>query len=414
MPDKKEPERCFSVHPLEELEMMQVDFWLHIMSDHARFILGGLPCNAPELRSEAQHFIQAYDKLQKRCKKMSGASFRTFVAEVCEVTTAFYHFKTHLLQLVITCRLEGNHIFASLLSHVRREAGYFLRLLAKCRENDTICPIDAVMQELTFWVEIMQEHVGGDLKMIDPVEEKIAAMFKEWLEIYRALMTQGQGLKDFLQEFMAVPDLMRFIDDVHHDTVELCEFQGVVNNLAEQCRLLNIMPHHFVGHQNQETQHFISLLRLLRETAAAQQEPCVCKNSAWEPEEHEESPCSSDSSDDIPMPCFKEKEKYAAHCSGLKYAGEMPTPCDVERPVPADAEPPVEKEPPAPPVPKKAADPMPEVMKLPVEVSPSSDMSEEETEAEEWQPGKHKWVGHWPRTLGKVQEVQEKGKPRRR
>lgn len=392
MPDTRPAPCTPNLTPLEELEMCQVEFWLHIMRDHAMFIKGGLPCDATELRDQAQGFFDLFDALiRDGCKVKSDRAFQDYIRKVQAGTADFCQFKTNLLRLTVTCQLPGTHLPASLLAHVRREAGYFLGLLAKMTDGSIACPVNAVTAELSFWTEIMKEHLAANDKLLDPSEAKVQAMMQDWLHTFTALSSQSRALQDFLQDFMPVPDLLRFIEDVQQDTCGLRDFQTSLVNLINQCRLLQVMPPGFVAHQNRETEHFLQLLSLLRDAAKQQKEPCVSAVAVMPagtmPETTPKKAC--------PSAKVKAAPKYAPS-SALDEDETPPYPATTEE-MPSCAEP-LEETPAVepPPIPCKPY--------YPPASFGGKNADDEDSEDTIWKPGKYKWSGHWPRPLGKQPE----------
>lgn len=404
MPDAGTAPCCPELTPLEKLEMCQVEFWLHIMRDHAMFIDGGLPCDAGEQRTQAQRFLALFNGLIKEGGKIKGdRAFRDYVRKVKAAVRDFCHFKTHLLHLTVTCQLPGTHLPAAVLAHVRREALYFLGLLGKIANAAIPCPVDVIAAELAFWTEIMKEHLAVNDQLVDPSEAKVRGMLVDWLHTFDALATQSQALQDYLRAFLPAPDLLRLIEDTQQDTSGLRDFQTSLVNLINQCRLLQVMPSGFVAHQNRETEHFLQLLPLLRDAAKQQKEPCHIPEMAPLAPVAPGKPCGPCHVKVAP-PCPVDEDETPSPCTPSSVTDEDETPlCTDSRDVDtASAEEELEEMPAVqpPPLPDKPCYPA----VSPGEKYPEGSADSADATDAVWKPGKYKWSGHWPRPLGKQEE----------
>lgn len=78
-------------------------FWLQVMGDHARFILGALQMQEREEAARAMNFVQRMDSLLEQARKpLSDSEWQRLSQEAYEQAWALRAFKLHLLQRQLT------------------------------------------------------------------------------------------------------------------------------------------------------------------------------------------------------------------------------------------------------------------------------------------------------------------------
>ncbi|TJX13446.1 DUF2935 domain-containing protein [Tissierella creatinini] len=111
---------------LPEMELCEkLNFWNHIMGEHAQFIDGVLDPTEEELKEATEAFVERFEELIEECKKVSEEEIvkRSKVA-----TKDIRDFKMAATEGLLECKIKA--IIPPLLAdHVLREANLYLRIL---------------------------------------------------------------------------------------------------------------------------------------------------------------------------------------------------------------------------------------------------------------------------------------------
>lgn len=120
--------------------------------------------------------------------------------------------------------------------------------------------IVAALEEMKFWLRIMQEHAGLIRNGLDPTEEKLfreANRFFQELGPLRmeaeALMRESPGrtIEDLITRSLKVVERLR-------------DFKRNLTALIRECRILTILPADLIDHIRREADFFIGTLQFVR------------------------------------------------------------------------------------------------------------------------------------------------------
>jgi hypothetical protein len=105
----------------------ELNFWNHIMEDHAQFIDGMLDPTERPLKETAKSFAKRFENLVEECIKTSE---RLIIQRSSEATSEIRDFKKTATKGLLECKIKS--IIPPLLAdHVLREANFYLRMLKK-------------------------------------------------------------------------------------------------------------------------------------------------------------------------------------------------------------------------------------------------------------------------------------------
>jgi len=103
----------------------ELNFWNHLMGEHALFIDGMLDPSERDLKGTARTFAQGFEKLVKECIRTAENQIKR---ESLQLTDGIRNFKRAGTEGILGCRIKS--IIPPLLAdHVLREANHYLRLL---------------------------------------------------------------------------------------------------------------------------------------------------------------------------------------------------------------------------------------------------------------------------------------------
>lgn len=246
----------FEFNRLEEAR-----FWSRIMKEHALFIKLGLPAGQPELRQEAQMFIDRFQELQNRLEEVSRLEGR-LLEQLIEAVRAIIAFKARLLRLLIQCKTEPGSNYPLLIDHIRREAMHFLELLRTPVPED---PLFALLEEEVFWIRQMKEHIEFIIHLLDPSERELIEQAEEFRKTFSRLLETARDLESMAEtrpkNFNTV---VRFTETVISNTKELRNFKAAAFELAKLCELLSIVSTPLLlDHIRREADKFLNEMRVL-------------------------------------------------------------------------------------------------------------------------------------------------------
>ncbi|CUH97591.1 hypothetical protein P22_3722 [Propionispora sp. 2/2-37] len=249
--------------PLASLNMEEIRFWLTIMREHAVFIKNGLPCNCTELRDEAQSFCEEFAVLLDRSEHVqSDKKFNAFIDDACGTIKDFYKFKRRLLDLILTCKIQG-HNFPLFIDHMSREAEYVLLLLNQVKKGKNPLTAASKAQETLFWLRIMADHTKFILHLIDPSERTLLDTADDFVREFDDLYLEGRDFSSMLHLKKEVASFQRFLKDVRAAVVRLRNFKRAAHDMIVECEMLSLIPAELADHVHREAEHFLMILSMM-------------------------------------------------------------------------------------------------------------------------------------------------------
>lgn len=103
----------------------ELNFWNHIMGEHAEFIDGMLDPTEKDIKKILREFIRVFEILVKKC---SNSPKKQMLQDSFKATGAIRDFKKTSTEASLECKMPSI-IPPLLLDHVLREANHYLRLL---------------------------------------------------------------------------------------------------------------------------------------------------------------------------------------------------------------------------------------------------------------------------------------------
>lgn len=250
-------------HPIESLNMEEIRFWLVIMREHAVFIKNGLPCSCTELQDEAQTFCEEFAVLLDRSEHVqSDKKFNSFIEDAYCTVRDFYKFKRRLLEMILTCKIQG-HNFPLFIDHMSREAEYVLLLLDQVKKGKIPLTAASKAQETLFWLRIMADHTKFILHLIDPSERTLLETADNFVREFDDLYLQGNDFSSMLHLKKEVASFQRFLKDVRVAVARLRNFKKAVYDMIIECQMLSLIPAELADHVYREAEHFLMILSMM-------------------------------------------------------------------------------------------------------------------------------------------------------
>lgn len=245
-------------------------FWLRIMKEHALFMSQGFDRSDTNLIREADQFFVQFDRrlAEARSLRQDADVVRRFNEGSILLTRRFRDFKSKVLLLIITCKINGFN-FPLLIDHIAREAGYFVNTLQNLNEGRMEPLADKIVDENVFWLRIMAEHSRFIEHLLDPSERKLTSVAASFGDEFDQLLIQARDLESMVKqtEPSFFGTLTRFTTDVQSSTTDLRNFKKDARDLIRQCRALSLINPVLADHVVREANKFLSILNDLSKRA---------------------------------------------------------------------------------------------------------------------------------------------------
>ena len=244
--------------------ILEVRFWVRILKEHALFIQLGLPASRPDLIAEAKRFYDLFAGLQNAVESRPILD-SALLDEIRRAVVALIAFKRSLIRLMVQCQLPGSQLYPLLLAHITREALHFLAFLDHCPTGNE--GLVAILQEQSFWLRQMKEHLEFVAGLLDPSERELLAETQSQRAVFSALLETARDLESMAEaEPESFGTVVRFTDTLITRVTALRDFKAAAHELAVLCRLLSVVPTPLLlDHIRREADKFLDELRGMRE-----------------------------------------------------------------------------------------------------------------------------------------------------
>lgn len=249
----------------EEAVVFEQRFWLQILGDHARFILGGLaPDEQAEIR-RAETFIRAFDQL------LETARTQLPVQNMSSLNRAAFHqtqqlilFKLHLLKRHLTGKINSN-LSASFFNHMVNEAEEALSVM-RFLQAGQIPPLQDALHHHLVWLQDAYGHsasISADVDLREKGLKEISDGFTKHFEDFyiKAVELAGYtrtGLRNF-------PALNRFNKQVELEMVLFMQFLKELEELGLTREMLGVLMPLFADHMAREECYYLTKLSWVSE-----------------------------------------------------------------------------------------------------------------------------------------------------
>ena len=117
---------CLLEKSLPESQLCdELNFWNHIMMEHAEFVDGMLDPSEEELKATAEEFVRRFEALLNECTKIPAEKF---IKKSMDATMDIRDFKKAATEGLLECEIKSI-IPPILADHVLREANHYIRIL---------------------------------------------------------------------------------------------------------------------------------------------------------------------------------------------------------------------------------------------------------------------------------------------
>lgn len=235
----------------------ELQFWLCIMKEHAIFLCLAFPCDEKELIKKGREFEEAYSELEKKATCYKHSEVDKLAQDALNTTLKFIQFKTHVLDLVLDCKLGGFN-YPSFVDHLRREAIYFAVNIIRLSRGKTMLPTEELLHNEVFWLRIMVDHTNFIRNLLDPSERQLIGKTQMLQQRMSKLRWQAVDFDSMLEITpRPVPSLLRFAEDTVTAGKDLRAFNAQAAKLIGECKALSVISPLLANHVYRESERFI-------------------------------------------------------------------------------------------------------------------------------------------------------------
>lgn len=182
-------------------------------------------------------------------------SISTINARSIVLTRNLIKFKTKLLDNIMICKLYTSN-YPSLIEHIRMEAIMYLDLLSKFEQDETSTDYKEQLSQEVFWNHLMEEHAQFVEGYLDPKEENLKVIAKDFAEKYEELNKKiYQSIKT---------ENMSTINESQKLTTKIKDFKtkGIEGILT--CQIKSIIIPLLADHLLRETNFYLFLIEMYK------------------------------------------------------------------------------------------------------------------------------------------------------
>lgn len=212
-----------------DLLLLEHQFWLQIMGDHARFIFYSLAPVEEEIQT-ANEFIRVYDDLLRNAhSRLTSTGLEELNKNAYNTTYDFKKFKLHLLSLTLKDDLKI-HLPPSFFNHMLNELEEYMLLLEGFNEGSI--PQYHLIHYHLQWLSDAIGHAASIAATLDEVEEDVILLSKRFQAIFTGLYLKSIQINGYLRTNLStIPSLERLNQQVEN---EILPFMDLLIQIRDQ------------------------------------------------------------------------------------------------------------------------------------------------------------------------------------
>ncbi len=169
--------------------------------------------------------------------------------------SAIIQFKATILSNVLSCKMFTVN-YPLLIDHIMREAKFYLRMVQRLQNRETInIEREALEQEL-FWNRIMAEHSKFIRGLLDPTENDLINTANNFSNEFDQLTAEAMAAMN-----KTIP-VEKVTDDSLKATTEIRDFKAQGTQGLIECKIKSIIIPLLGDHTLREANHYLRLLKI--------------------------------------------------------------------------------------------------------------------------------------------------------
>ncbi|SOB99520.1 hypothetical protein SAMN05880501_102222 [Ureibacillus xyleni] len=240
-------------------------FWLHVLSDHSRFIHDSLYPSQKDDISKASYFIKHFDQLRGQVDALNESNIETFTNNVEGLVAQLKQFKLSLIKRHLLGQMKI-HLTPTFMNHMVNELEEYQLILSYLKVKK-VPPIFHELHHHLVWLIDAAGHAGAINDRLDGVEKMLKEKSHEFTKHFEQFYLKAVELTGYLRtNVKRFPALNKFNHDVE---VEMGLFKTFLNELKEMelsAEVLGTFSASMADHMAREEQYY--LMKLMQSTKA--------------------------------------------------------------------------------------------------------------------------------------------------
>ncbi|RKQ19339.1 DUF2935 domain-containing protein [Ureibacillus endophyticus] len=234
-------------------------FWLHVLSDHSRFIYDSLYPSEKDDISKAVYFIKNFDQLRRQVDSQNESTIENFTRDVEKLVAELKQFKLSLIKRHLLGQMNI-HLSPTFMNHMVNELEEYQLILSYLKVKK-VPPIFHELHHHLVWLVDAAGHAGAINDQLDGVEKKLKEKSHEFTKQFEQFYLKAVELTGYLRSNVKrFPALKKFNHDVE---VEMGLFKTFLNELKEMelsAEILGTFTASMADHMAREEQYYLTKL----------------------------------------------------------------------------------------------------------------------------------------------------------
>lgn len=170
------------------------------------------------------------------------------------LTNALIRFKARILNDVLACRLFTVN-YPLLIDHIMREAQFFVMMITRLQNRESINTVEDLAQQEAFWNRIMAEHAKFIRGLLDPTEN----------ELINKANNFGNEFDELTKKAIAATEQTALLSGVTNESLkavkEIKGFKTAGTKGLIDCKIRSIIVPLLGDHVLREANHYLRILQ---------------------------------------------------------------------------------------------------------------------------------------------------------
>ncbi|MCX8129722.1 MAG: DUF2935 domain-containing protein [Clostridia bacterium] len=169
--------------------------------------------------------------------------------------SALIQFKATILSNVLSCKMF-THTYPLMVDHILREVKFYLRMVQRLQNRETINVDREALEQEVFWNRIMAEHSKFIRGLLDPTENDLINTANNFSNEFDKLTAEAMAAMD-----KTVP-IAKVTDDSLRATAAIRDFKAQGTQGLVECKIKSIIIPLLGDHTLREANHYLRLLKI--------------------------------------------------------------------------------------------------------------------------------------------------------
>ncbi len=239
--------------------MFEHRFWLHVLSDHSRFIHDSLYPSEKADIEQANTFIQLFDQLFSQIDSLNDGNAVVFANACEEAARNLRAFKLSLIERHITGHMNI-HLPPTFINHMVNELEEYLRILSYLQQKK-IPPIFHELHHHLIWLVDAAGHAGAINDNLDGVEKRLKEKSHGFTKHFEQFYLKAIELTGYLRtNIKRFPALNRFNHEVALEMELFKMFLHEIEEMELSAEVLGTFTASMADHMLREEQYYLMKL----------------------------------------------------------------------------------------------------------------------------------------------------------